>query len=611
MREQQSAPQPNFTGRQGGPGAHLLIEKPHLKDAKGTVKRIGKYLFSKLHIVIAAAICSLAATIITIVGTRLNGYAIDSFIKSKDIYGLAKICIIMVFMYIVNMSAAYFQNALMIKVAQQTSADIRRDLFASLQHLPLKYYDSHSSGDLMSRLTNDVDNINTTLSQSVVQLFTSAASIIGMLIAMLHLSPFLTLISLVTIPFTFIATRAIAKCSQGFFITQQKELGRLNGYAEEMISGQKVVKIFSHEQAVQNEFEKINGRFISSAFKSQAISGLMGPCNNMINNLSYLFVSVAGGILIIKGIGLMTVGVVFSFLLYMRNFTNPINNILNLFNSIQLAIASAERVFEVIDEMPEQDCDNASPAGEILGNIVMRRIDFSYTPNKPVLKNANISALPGQTIAIVGPTGAGKTTIINLLTRFYDIDSGEILIDGKNISEITRGSLRRSVSMVLQDTFLFSDTVRENIRYGRIAATDQEVEEAARQAHAHEFIMQLENGYDTVLSDNGQNLSQGQRQLLSIARAIISKASVLILDEATSSIDTRTELLIQNALLKLMHGKTCFVIAHRLSTIKNADNILVIDNGRIVEQGTHNELISAGGFYASLYNSQFKTGMAV
>ena len=426
-----------------------------------------------------------------------------------------------------------------------------------------------------------------------------------MLAAMLLLSPLLTLIGLVTTPLMFLTTKAIAKRSQKFFVAQQNQLGQLDGYIEEMISGQKLVKIFSREPDVEEQFGRINARLVSSATKAQAVSSVMGPLNNMINNLTYLILTVCGGVFIIRGIAGITVGVIFSFLLYMRNFTGPINNILNLFNTIQAALAGAERVFEVMeDETEETDTPGAKDVQGIGGNVELEAVDFSYIPGKPVLKGVTISAKQGQMIAIVGPTGAGKTTIINLLTRFYDID-------GQDIGSITRKSLRRSISVVLQDTFLFSDTIRENIRYGRLTAADAEVEQAAKLSHAHDFIAQLPHGYDTVLTDNGSNLSQGQRQLLGIARAMLAQSSVLILDEATSSVDTRTELMIQHALLRLMRGKTSFVIAHRLSTIRNADQIVVIDGGRVIETGTHGELLARGGFYASLYNSQFKKGVAI
>ena len=377
-----------------------------------------------------------------------------------------------------------------------------------------------------------------------------------------------------------------------------------------MVSGQKVVSLFSEEEEVKEEFAKINEKLTKSAIIAQGASSVMGPINNFINNISYLIISVTGGYLILKG-HTITVGIVFTFLLYMRNFTRPINEIMNLFNTIQSALAGAERVFEVIDEVKEKDKIEAKDIENIEGNVVLKNVTFSYTKGKEILKNISIEANKGEVIAIVGPTGAGKTTIVNLLTKFYDIDSGEIFIDGKNINYITRESLRKSVAMVLQDTYLFSETVSENIRYGRLNASDEEIVKAAKMANAHQFIKQLPDGYNTILSDNGGNLSQGQRQLLAIARAILSNASILILDEATSSIDTRTEEHIQEAMLNLMKGKTTFVIAHRLSTIKNADKILALKDGEIVECGTHDELISKNGFYANLYNSQFKKGIEI
>lgn len=595
-----------------GAGPHQLHRKKaeKIKDIKGTIKRLIGYLVEKkLNIFIVFILCFIT-TLISIFGTRLNGYTIDNFIATGDMKGLALICLMLVFLYLINIFSTYYQNSVMIKISQRVSAKIRKELFISFQKLPLKYFDNNSSGDLMSRLTNDVDNINTTLSQSVTQLFSGIINIIGMFIAMILLSPILTLIGMITIPLTFITTKILAKKTQGFFVKQQRELGNLNGYIEEMVSGQKVVLLFSEEEKVKEEFSEINERLTKSAIIAQGISSFMGPINNFINNISYLIISVAGGYLILTG-SEITVGVVFSFLLYMRNFTRPINEIMNLFNTIQSALAGAERVFEVIDEDKEKDKEESIDIDNIQGNVELRDVTFSYSNGKKILKNVSLEAKKGEVIAIVGPTGAGKTTIVNLLTKFYDIDSGEILIDGKNIDEITRESLRKTVGMVLQDTYLFSETVSENIRYGRLDASDEEVIEAAKMADAHHFIKQLPEGYDTVLSDNGGNLSQGQRQLLAIARAILSNASILILDEATSSIDTRTEVLIQNAMLKLMEGKTTFVIAHRLSTIKNADKILALKDGEIIESGTHDELLAKDGFYANLYNSQFKKGIEI
>ncbi|WP_195964096.1 ABC transporter ATP-binding protein [Clostridium cuniculi] len=581
-----------------------------IKDIKGTIKRLLGYLIEKKFNIFIVFILCFVTTLISILGTRLNGYTIDKFIETGDMKGLAFICIILVLMYLVNIFSTYYQNIVIVKISQRVSAKIRKELFTALQKLPLKYFDNNSSGDLMSRLTNDVDNINTTLSQSVTQLFSGIINVVGMLIAMLLLSPILTLIGMITVPLTFIATKTLAKKTQSFFVKQQREFGNLNGYIEEMVSGQKVVLLFSEEEKVKEEFSEINERLTKSAIIAQGVSSFMGPINNFINNISYLIISVVGGYLILKGSGI-TVGIVFSFLLYMRNFTRPINEIMNLFNTIQGALAGAERVFEVIDEEKEKDKDNAVNIDNIEGHVELRGVTFSYSNGKEILKNVSLEAKKGEVIAIVGPTGAGKTTIVNLLTKFYDIDSGEILIDGKNIDEITRESLRKTVAMVLQDTYLFSETVSENIRYGRLDASDEEVIEAAKMADAHHFIKQLPQGYDTVLSDNGGNLSQGQRQLLAIARAILSNASILILDEATSSIDTRTEVLIQNAMLKLMEGKTTFVIAHRLSTIRNADKILALKDGEIIESGTHDELLAKEGFYANLYNSQFKNGTEI
>ena len=595
----------------GGPGGRGAMPV-RAKDAKGTMKRLLKYVSEQLpRVILISVLCAITA-LISILTNRIAGVAIDDYIAVGDMAGLAKLCLGLLAIYLVNIVCSYLQNTNMIVVAQKTSFKLRKDLFAALSRLPLKYFDSHSSGDIMSRLTNDVDNISNTLSQSVTQLFSGIINIIGTLAAMLLLSPILTLISLIAIPAMLLITRAIAKISRRFYREQQKNLGELNGYIEEMVSGQKVIKLFSREEANKADFAGINNRLRISGTKAEVIAGVMGPFMNMINNITYLIVAVAGGYLVINSVtGAITVGVVFSFLLYMKNFARPISEIANLFNTIQSALAGAERVFQVMDEQPEQDAPGAMDVTDIEGNIEIQDVTFSYIPGKPVLKHATITAKKGEQVAIVGPTGAGKTTIISLLTRFYDKDSGQILIDGKPIESITRNSLRRTVGMVLQDTYLFSESVRENIRYGRLDATDEEVERAARMANAHSFIIHLPQGYDTVLADNAGNLSPGQRQLIAIARAILADPCLLILDEATSSIDTRTELKIQDAMLKLMEGRTSFIIAHRLSTIRNADNILVINAGEVVEQGTHDELLAKNGFYANLYNIQFKPGMAI
>ena len=604
-----------------GHGPHAGNQKA--KDFKGTLVRLSKYLKPYRVGLVVVAIAAITSVIFSIISPKIMAKITDELIRPIlelvggnptpspiDFSYIWNIVVILIALYVLSAAFSYLQQFIMAGVSQKVVYDLRRDIDEKLARLPLKFFDSHTHGELLSRFTNDVDNINTTLSQSITQLFSGIINVVGMFIAMVILSPLLTLIGMITVPLTFITTKILAKKTQKFFVKQQQELGNLNGYIEEMVSGQKVVLLFSEEEKVKGEFSEINERLTKSAIIAQGVSSFMGPINNFINNISYLIISVVGGYLILKG-SAVTVGVVFSFLLYMRNFTRPINEIMNLFNTIQSALAGAERVFEVIDEEKEKDKEGAKSITNIDGHVELKNVTFSYEKGKEILKNVSIEAKKGEVIAIVGPTGAGKTTVVNLLTKFYKIDSGEILIDGKNIDDITRESLRKSVAMVLQDTYLFSESVSENIRYGRLEATEEEIIEAAKIADAHHFIKQLPEGYNTILADNGCNLSQGQRQLLAIARAILSKASILILDEATSSIDTRTEVLIQNAMLKLMQGKTTFVIAHRLSTIRNADKILALKDGEIIESGTHDELLEKNGFYASLYNSQFKNGTEI
>lgn len=593
-----------------GPGMHIVKSNEKLNNPKETINRLLKYIGSKKASLILIFVFCVITTLVSIFGTKLNGDIVDNYIATGNVSGLYKICMVLIAMYLAATASTFVQNRLMVSIAQKTSSDIRKDLYEKMQHLPLKYYDTHSSGDLMSRLTNDVDNINITLSQSITQLISGVINIVGMLIAMLMLSPQLTIIGLLTIPITIMGTRTIMKYTQPLFIKKQGDLGKLNGYIEEMVSGQKAVLLFGQEENVKKEFDHINKNITKSAILADAISGCMGPINNFINNLTYLVLAVCGGVFILKGMDI-SVGVVFTIILYMRNFNQPINQILNISNTLQGALAGAERVFEVMDENPEIDKEESVDVDNLQGEVNLENVEFSYNNDKKILKNINLTAHKGQTIAIVGPTGSGKTTIINLLNKFYTIDSGKISIDGKNIDDITMESLRKSVSVVLQDTYLFSVSIRENLRYGNLNATDEEIEKAAKLANAHHFIMQLEDGYETVLSDNGSNLSQGQRQLLAIARAILSNSSILILDEATSSIDTRTEVAIQEAMVNLMKGKTTFIIAHRLSTIRSADKILALKDGEIIERGTHDELLKLNGFYANLYNSQFRSGLGI
>ena len=600
----------SLAGPGRSPGMHMVKSNEKLNNPKETINRLLKYIGSKKASLILIFVFCVITTLVSIFGTKLNGDIVDNYIATGNVSGLYKICMVLIAMYLAATASTFVQNRLMVSIAQKTSSDIRKDLYEKMQHLPLKYYDTHSSGDLMSRLTNDVDNINITLSQSITQLISGVINIVGMLIAMLMLSPQLTIIGLLTIPITIMGTRTIMKYTQPLFIKKQGDLGKLNGYIEEMVSGQKAVLLFGQEENVKKEFDHINKNITKSAILADAISGCMGPINNFINNLTYLVLAVCGGVFILKGMDI-SVGVVFTIILYMRNFNQPINQILNISNTLQGALAGAERVFEVMDENPEIDKEESVDVDNLQGEVNLENVEFSYNNDKKILKNINLTAHKGQTIAIVGPTGSGKTTIINLLNKFYTIDSGKISIDGKNIDDITMESLRKSVSVVLQDTYLFSVSIRENLRYGNLNATDEEIEKAAKLANAHHFIMQLEDGYETVLSDNGSNLSQGQRQLLAIARAILSNSSILILDEATSSIDTRTEVAIQEAMVNLMKGKTTFIIAHRLSTIRSADKILALKDGEIIERGTHDELLKLNGFYANLYNSQFRSGLGI
>lgn len=593
-----------------GPGMHMIKSNEKLNNPKEAINRLLKYIGGKKGSLVLIFVFCVITTIVSILGTKLNGDIVDKYIAVGDISGLYRICIVLIGMYVVATVSTFIQNRLMVSIAQKTSADIRKDLYSKMQHLPLSYYDTHSSGDLMSRLTNDIDNINMTLSQSITQLISGVINIVGMLIAMLMLSPSLTIIGLLTVPITIFGTRSIMKYTQPLFIKKQRDLGKLNGYIEEMVSGQKAVLLFGQEENVKEEFNNINQSITKSAILADVLSGCMGPLNNFINNLTYLVLAVCGGVFILKGMNI-TVGVVFSIILYMRNFNQPINQILNISNSLQGALAGAERVFEVMDENPEKDKEDAIHVNDLQGEVKLKDVEFSYNKDKKILNKISLDANKGQTIAIVGPTGSGKTTVINLLNKFYNIDSGTITIDGKNIDDFSMESLRKSVAVVLQDTYLFSVSVRENLRYGNLNASDEEIIKAAKLANAHHFIMQLEDGYDTVLSDNGSNLSQGQRQLLAIARAILSKSSILILDEATSSIDTRTEVEIQEAMVNLMKGKTTFIIAHRLSTIRNADKILALKDGEIIEEGNHDKLLESNGFYANLYNSQFRSGLSI
>ncbi|NLW56503.1 MAG: ABC transporter ATP-binding protein [Firmicutes bacterium] len=591
-------------GPQGRHGSRFApIRKP--KNAKAVLKRLWGYLRQHKSILLLVFFIVVVSSILDLIGPYLLGKAIDHYVIPGDFKGLFKIILLMLSIYLTAALSVLGQDYLMVGVTQKTVGNLRRDLFNKLQVLALPFFDSRPHGELMSRLTNDIDNVNNTLNTTVLAVFSSIVTLAGSLGMMFYLSPTLTLVSLLIIPLMFFLTRLITKRTRTLFLEQQSSLGELNGLIEETLSGQKVIKVFNREAECLKEFEQQNSRLRKVGARAQIFSGIIGPLMNVLNNLSFALVATAGGLLVIKGV--ISVGVVVSFISYIRFFNRPLNELANQFNMIQSALAGAERVFEILDEPaePEDGQIRIEPA-RVEGEVVFDNVSFAYKKGEPVLKKINFSAKPGQVIALVGPTGAGKTTIVNLLSRFYEPESGEIFLDGTELHRIDRRSLRSCLGIVLQDTYLFADTVRENIRYGRLTATDQEVEMAARLANAEQFILRLPEGYETVLTEEGGNLSQGQRQLLAIARAILADPRILILDEATSSVDPRTEVQIQEAMLKLMEGRTSFVIAHRLSTIRNADLILVINNGEIIERGNHEELLRQKGLYFDLYNSQFR-----
>ncbi|WP_049770067.1 ABC transporter ATP-binding protein [Caldicellulosiruptor obsidiansis] len=573
------------------------------KDLKSTLKRLWIY-FKEFKILLFGIFATVViGAILQIISPLLIQKAIDGYIVPKKLDGLYKIVLAMIGIYLLNSLFAYLQGYGMMTISQKVVFKMRNELFAKLQRLPIKVFDTRAHGDLMSRLTNDIDVVTNTLNASLTSIFSSIITITGSIIVMLILSPLLTILTLTVVPLMFWFTNLIATRTRKLFSQNQKLLGSLNSIIEEDITGQKVIKVFTREAKEMQKFEKVNRELAKTGIKAQIFSGIIPPLMNLLNNLAFIIVAASGGFLALKGF--ITVGTIASFIQYARQFTRPLNELANQFNQIQSAFASAERVFEIMDEVEETSFEDEIELQDIKGEVEFKDVWFSYTEGQPVIKNVSFKVKPGQMVALVGPTGSGKTTIVNLLSRFYDIDSGQILIDGIDIRRINRHSLRKKLGIVLQDTFLFSETVKENIRYGKLSATDDEVILASKMANAHEFIKHLPHGYDTVLTDNGMDLSQGQRQLLAIARAILSDPAILILDEATSNIDTRTEKLVQSAMLNLMKGRTSFVIAHRLSTIRNADLILVIYNGRIIEQGTHDELIAKKGFYYNLYMSQF------
>jgi ATP-binding cassette subfamily B protein len=570
------------------------------------LKRLYKYIEKHKALVFGALLCAIVSVIASLLGPILIGKAIDKMVgkNSVDFKALINIVLLLAIVYIINSLFSWLLTNITNQISYKTANDLRNKLFEKLNTLPLKFFDNNPHGDTISRFINDIDSISDGMLQGIATMLTGVVTIVGAIGFMLYISPIMTLTVILSAPASFFVARFITKRSKSLFKEQAKYLGNLNGYAEEIIGGQKIVKAFNYEDRSFEKFEKINNDLYKAGVKSQFYGSLANPSTRLVNNITYSIIGVIGSSLAI--LNRISIGDISSFLIYSNLFAKPFNEITGIYTQIQAASASAERIFNILDMVPETaDSKDAVKLKESQGNISFNNVSFSYTPDRPLIKNFNLKVKPGTRIAIVGQTGAGKTTLVNLLMRFYDLNSGDISIDGVNIKDITRDSLRRDFGMVLQDTWLFQGTIRDNIAYGKPEATETEIIAAAKAADAHSFIRRLPKGYDTLITDAGENLSQGQKQLLTIARVMLVDPPMLILDEATSSIDTRTELRIQKAFLKMLEGRTSFVIAHRLSTIKEADLILVMDKGDIVENGTHNELLKNNGHYAKLYNSQF------
>jgi ATP-binding cassette subfamily B protein len=588
-----------------GPKGRIHIQAEKMKDPKGTLLRIWNYMeIQKLGLLLSTLFVILSS-LLSLLGPYYIGVIIDQYIIPKDVSGTVRMAGILLGIYFAASLFTWLQGYLMVDVALKTIGTLREDLFTKLQTLTLNFFDRHKHGDLMSRFTNDLENLNQALSQSVIQITSTLLTVTGIAIAMVSLNWVLAIVSFVIIPIMLFVTKQIVRKSRKNFSTRQKDIGELNGFVEESISGGEIITLFGKEKDTFAQFDAVNERLRQSAMRADMFSGFLGPTNNFISNLGLGLVIAIGAIMTLKG--MTTVGVLASFVTYSRQFTRPINQISTLLNAIQAALAGAERVFETMDEVPDlKDKKDAIPVTRFKGDIEFIDVDFSYQPEKKILHHITFEAKAGEMIALVGPTGSGKTTIINMLMRFYEIDSGMIKIDGKSSKDYKLRKLRKRIGIVLQDPYLFSGTVMENLRYGKLDATDEEVIAAAKTASAHGFIKYLPNQYNTIISSGGANISQGQKQLLSIARAILADADLLILDEATANIDTRTEVEIQKGITNLTKGKTSFVIAHRLKTIERADRILVIKDGELIEQGNHDELLRKRGFYYGLYSKQMK-----
>ena len=606
------------TPRRRGPGGGMApAEKA--KDFKGSISKLMQYIGRYKIAILAVMIMAAASTVFTVIGPKVLGKATTGLSEGlmKKIAGtggidfsyIGRILIIVLCLYACSAIFSFIQGWIMTGVSQKVCYRLRKEISEKINRMPMKYFESRTYGEVLSRITNDVDTLGMGLNQSITTIITSVATMIGVLVMMLSISPLMTIIAIVILPISIGLVSFVVKKPQNYFKTQQEYLGHINGQIEETYVGHMVVKSFNKEKDMVDTFDKTNAVLYSSAWKSQFFSGMMQPIMMFVGNLGYAGVALSGGMLAINGV--ITIGDIQAFIQYVKNFTQPITQIAQVINQVQSMAAASERVFEFLEEEEEEQiAANPVPTDNIRGEVEFKHVKFGYKEDQIIIKDFCANVMPGQKVAIVGPTGAGKTTMVKLLMRFYDVNSGEILIDGHNIKDFNRRELRDAFGMVLQDTWLYKDTIMENIRYGKLDATDEEVIAAAKAAHAHHFIETLPGGYNMALNEDASNVSQGQKQLLTIARAILADNPILILDEATSSVDTRTEIQIQNAMDNLMKGRTSFVIAHRLSTIKDADIILVMKEGDIIEQGNHEELLAKGGFYAELYNSQFEEAEA-